>query len=61
MVALDTVNVAGLVPKMPVITYRNINHDCSWDCAYRSLCIAEMDGSNASIIRSLGFEKKEEN
>jgi hypothetical protein len=60
MVALDTVNVAGLVPKMPVITYRNINHDCSWDCAYRNLCIAEMDGSNASVIRSLGFEKKED-
>lgn len=31
--------------------YRNITKDCHWDCQFKTLCMAEMDGSNADHIR----------
>lgn len=40
--------------------YRNITKDCSWDCAYKSLCVAEMDGSNADYIRNELYEVMED-
>lgn len=39
--------------------YRNITKDCHWDCAFKTLCIAEMDGSNADHIRNELFNVKE--
>lgn len=38
--------------------YRNITKDCSWDCPFKSLCQAEMDGSNADHIRAELFQVK---
>lgn len=38
--------------------YRNITKDCHWDCAFKSLCQAEMDGSNADHIRAELFQVK---
>lgn len=40
--------------------YRNITKDCSWDCPFKSLCVAEMDGSNADHIRNELFTVKED-
>lgn len=40
--------------------YRNITKDCHWDCAFKSLCIAEMDGSNADHIRNELFKVKDD-
>ena len=39
--------------------YRNITKDCHWDCPFRSLCVAEMDGSNADHIRNELFKVKD--
>ena len=39
--------------------YRNITKDCHWDCPFKSLCVAEMDGSNADHIRTELFKVKE--
>jgi hypothetical protein len=39
-------------------TYRNINADCSW-CNYRALCVAELDGSHADMIKNLAYRQKE--
>lgn len=30
--------------------YRNITSDCHWDCVYRDICLASMDGSNAEYL-----------
>src|SRR5206468_1836877 len=40
--------------------YRNITKDCSWDCQFKALCLASMDGSNVDLIRNLAYEKREE-
>ena len=40
--------------------YRNITKDCHWDCPYRTLCVAEMDGSNADHIRNELFTAKDD-
>ena len=40
--------------------YRNITKDCSWDCPFKALCVAEMDGSNADHIRHELFTVKED-
>lgn len=39
--------------------YRNITKDCHWDCPFKTLCQAEMDGSNADHIRNELFKQKE--
>lgn len=39
--------------------YRNITKDCHWDCPFKTLCQAEMDGSNADHIRNELFKVKE--
>lgn len=44
----DVIDDIRRQPKM----YRNITKDCHWDCPYKTLCVAEMDGSNADMIRS---------
>lgn len=40
--------------------YRNITKDCSWDCPFKTLCVAEMDGSNADHIRNELFTVKDD-
>lgn len=40
--------------------YRNITKDCHWDCPYRTLCVAEMDGSNADHIRNELYQVKDD-
>lgn len=40
--------------------YRNITKDCHWDCPFKALCVAEMDGSNADHIRSELYETKQD-
>lgn len=40
--------------------YRNITKDCSWDCPFKALCVAEMDGSNADHIRNELFTVKDD-
>lgn len=40
--------------------YRNITKDCSWDCPFKTLCVAEMDGSNADHIRNELFIVKDD-
>lgn len=40
--------------------YRNITKDCHWDCLFKSLCVAEMDGSNADHIRHELFTVKDD-
>lgn len=40
--------------------YRNITKDCSWDCAYQSICQASMDGSNADYLVNQLFTKENE-
>lgn len=40
--------------------YRNITKDCHWDCAFKTLCQAEMDGSNADHIRTELFKVKDD-
>jgi hypothetical protein len=40
--------------------YPNPTRDCSWDCPYRSVHLAMMDGSDWEYILEEGFRKKEE-
>jgi hypothetical protein len=40
--------------------YRNITKDCHWDCPFKTLCVAEMDGSNADHIRNELFNVKDD-
>lgn len=40
-------------------TYRNITTDCQWDCQYKDLCLAEIDGSDAQWLRDELYEKGE--
>ena len=36
--------------------YRNITDDCSWDCPFEGLCVADMDGSYTERNDELGQE-----
>jgi RecB family exonuclease len=40
--------------------YRNITKDCSWDCSFKALCVAQMDGSNAYHIQSELYKVKDD-
>lgn len=42
------------------VTYRNIGQKCQNMCNYRSLCQTEIEGGNVSMVRNLGYKKKEE-
>lgn len=39
--------------------YRNITKDCSWDCDFKGLCQASMDGSNVDMLINLMFDREE--
>jgi len=38
--------------------YRNPSRDCNWKCAYRNLCMAEIDGSDIQYLVEANFVKK---
>lgn len=50
----------GLVPMHYDPIYRNITHDCSWDCGFKGLCQSSMDGSDADRLLELFYEPKED-
>lgn len=37
--------------------YRNITGDCQWDCSFKSLCQAEIEGVNSSFLLKSLYEK----
>lgn len=39
--------------------YRNITTDCHWDCQYKDLCMAEIDGSDAQWLKDELYKKGE--
>lgn len=39
--------------------YRNITKDCSWDCPFKEVCKAQMDGSNVDFLMKMTFNKEE--
>jgi hypothetical protein len=39
--------------------YRNVTSDCSWDCQFKELCTANLDGSNERLVEENLYEKKE--
>jgi hypothetical protein len=39
--------------------YRNITERCSWDCEFKALCQAEIEGSNTSFLKNSSYEKGE--
>jgi len=39
--------------------YRNITSDCSWDCAFHSRCLSELDGTWNDGLLDLFYEKEE--
>lgn len=34
------------------LAYRNITKDCHWDCSFKALCVAGIEGSNVDLIRN---------
>lgn len=40
--------------------YRNITNDCHWDCQFKDLCLAEIDGSDSSWLKQTLYEKGED-
>jgi len=41
------------------LIYRNVTHDCSWDCPFKQVCIGTMDGSRMDEVIGLFYEKEE--
>jgi hypothetical protein len=39
--------------------YRNITGDCAWDCQYKALCQAEIEGANTSLLLNMSYEKRD--
>jgi hypothetical protein len=40
--------------------YRNITNDCHWDCQFKDLCLAEIDGSDSSWLKQTLYDKGED-
>lgn len=38
--------------------YRNITSDCQWDCEFKSLCQAEIEGVNTAFLLASSYEKE---
>lgn len=38
--------------------YRNITDDCSWDCPFEGLCVADMDGSYTDALLPLMYDER---
>lgn len=61
--ASESVSLKNAVddPDMQDLFYRNIQPTlCGWDCNYKALCIANMDGSNISMLQNLMYEHNAE-
>jgi hypothetical protein len=41
--------------------YRNITADCHWQCSFKDVCVAGMDGSNVNYLLNIAFNKEEVN
>lgn len=39
--------------------YRNITDNCEWDCPYKDVCLAGMDGSDTSFLLQTLFTREE--
>lgn len=40
--------------------YRNITSDCTWDCLFRDVCMAGLDGSNVQMLLDTLYTVREE-
>jgi len=40
------------------LVYRNITHDCSWDCPFKGMCIGTMTGDRVDDLIELFFDKE---
>lgn len=40
--------------------YRNITGDCSWDCQFKALCMAQIAGEDHQVIEDVLYEKAEQ-
>jgi hypothetical protein len=60
---LDLENSLGMPPNAPSKPsdklYRNITSDCSWDCQYKPLCQAEIEGANTTLLLNMSYEKRD--
>jgi len=60
MMQLRTAIEDGTYEDMPYDPiYRNITDDCSWDCPFEGLCVADMDGSYTDSLLPLLYEQSE--
>lgn len=41
--------------------YRNVTRDCAWDCGYKSVCMAGMDGSDVAHLENELLEPVQQN
>lgn len=48
-------------PRLSELAYRNITSDCSWDCSFRDVCHAGMDGSDVQYLLNMVFTKEDIN
>lgn len=62
--ALDLADVRSALElpgnKLKAFCYRNITSDCYWDCAFKDVCIAGMDGSNVDFLLNTLYDVREE-
>lgn len=42
------------------LTYRNITKDCMHMCQFKTLCQTTIEGGNVSLVKNLGYKKREE-
>jgi hypothetical protein len=42
------------------LTYRNITNNCMHMCQFKSLCMTAIDNGNVSMVKNLGYKKREE-
>lgn len=53
---LQIMELAGKNPRNKL--YRNITSDCAWDCPFKSLCQAEIEGANTSFLLASSYTKE---
>jgi len=56
MIVLEGMDM--LNPNIPL--YPNPTRDCTWDCPYRTVCLAICDGSDWEFLLQQEFERKED-
>lgn len=48
------------IHNVDALTYRNIGTHCEHMCSYKSLCQTAIEGGNVSLVKNLGYKKREE-